>query len=113
MATITVIRVDDHHVWVEEGPGSPPRSITFIPGDDGTTVITTDLGGQGRRIPVADAPSGTAALLIADADGLHALVRGLGTGHPRVLAAAQSFAERVASYLDHRDTRPPREARDT
>ena len=103
MATITVIRVDDHHVWVEEGPGSPPRSITFIPGDDGTTVIKTDLGGRERRIPAADAPAGTAALIVGAADGLHTLVRELGIAHPEVIEAAQSFTERVADYLDRRE----------
>jgi hypothetical protein len=103
MADFTVTGVDDQHAWVDEGSGSPPRYVTFIPGDDGTTVIKTDLGGQERRIPPAAAPEGTAALLVADADGLHTLVRDLGTAHPQVLEAAQAFAQRVAGYLDRQD----------
>ena len=103
MSTRTVIGVDDQHVWVAEGPDSPPRYVTFIPGDDGTTVIKTDLGGRERRIPAADAPEGTAALIVGAADGLHTLVRELGIAHPKVIEAAQSFTGRVADYLDRRE----------
>ena len=103
MATIGVIGVDGQHVWVREGPDDPPRYITFAPAVDGRTIIMTDLGGQERQVPLGVEPYGTAALVVDEAERLHALVRELGGDDPRVLESARAFARRVVDYLDRRD----------